>query len=273
MDSEILSQLKELGIKFVKQEGREAACLCPLHADKSPSFFFNLDTSKYQCFAGCLKGRGIHQLAFQLDKSLDIDAPTPMAHALRVAKFEKMPSVPNLPLAFENDGERYLLKRGLTKESIRKWNILYWTEMDSVVIPIEDVGYIRRNIKTKEYKTLPGTKIGSTLFGLQYFNPLKNSAILVEGSFDCIWMHQQGFDNTLAILHSDITQHQYTLLQGVTNKIYVMLDGDVAGGLGTLKLKHKLSSNFIVKCCHLPQEKDPDDLNKAELQKLLEESC
>jgi 5S rRNA maturation endonuclease (ribonuclease M5) len=219
-----------------------------------------------------LKGRGIHQLAFQLHKTLDAEAPTPLNHQNRVAQYVKTPSIPNLPLALGNNGEKYLLSRKLTKESITKWKLLYWEEMDAIVIPIEDVGYIMRTIKEKMYKTLPGTKIGSTLFGLSQFNPLSGAAIIVEGSFDCIWMHQLGFTNTLAILHSDLTMQQYKLLQGVTGKVYIMLDGDKAGQDAATKIRQRLKSNFIVKTLQMPFNKDPDDLNKAQILTLLNES-
>ena len=272
-DIELVSQIKSFGVTVVKVDNREVACLCPIHKDKTPSFFFNLDSQAFNCFVGCLKGRGIKQLAFQLNKQFDASAPTPLAHQIRISQnAERVPIIPNLPLAIDNPGEKYLQSRRLTRESIIKWSLRYWSEKDAVIIPIEDVGYIMRTIQNKMYKTLPGTRIGGILFGLSAFNPLHDSAILVEGSFDCIWLHQLGFDNSLAILHADITAQQYKLLQGVTQKVYIMLDGDAPGISAAEKIKQKLKSNFIVKIVKMPIGKDPDNLSKLEIQTLLNES-
>jgi DNA primase len=38
---------------------------------------------------------------------------------------------------------------------------------------------------------------------------------------------------------------------------------------GALKIRSRLISNFIVRIVKLPEGKDPDDLNKVELQKIL----
>jgi DNA primase len=273
-DSELVSQIKSLGVSVVDVKGREVACLCPVHTDRSPSFFFNLDSQKFNCFVGCLRGKGIHQLAFQLNKKLDVEAPTPLGHQDRIVKANRTPTIPVLPLAIDNKGEKYLNSRKITRESIETWNIQYYEEKDAIVIPIEDVGYIMRFLgpSAKKYLTIPGTKIGSTLFGLSRFNPLYGSAILVEGSLDCIWMHQLGFDHTLGILHADLTLKQYKLLQGITTKIYIALDGDQPGQVAAEKLRNRLKSNFIVRRVILPEGKDPDNLNKSELLRLLDES-
>jgi DNA primase len=271
-DIELQEQLKELGIKVVRINGREVACLCPIHNDKSPSFFFNLDSERFNCFVGCLKGRGIHQLAFQLNKKLDSTASTPLSHQLRVSEKVEVPHIPSLPSALNTPGEKYLASRKLNSDSISKWNIMYWAEKEAIVIPIEDAGYITRRIKEKKYLTIPGTKIGSTLFGLSQFNPLAGSAILVEGSLDCIWLHQIGFNNALAIMHTSLTPTQYTLLQGITSKIYLMLDGDSPGETAAGKLKQQLKSNFIVKTVKLPEGKDPDNLSRPEILTLVNES-
>lgn len=268
--SEVLNALKSFGINIVNDDSEEIACLCPLHADKKPSFFFNSNTEKFNCFVGCLKGRGLHQLAYALKKNLEPVEPT--LNKKKIEPKNITPYIPNIPIALDNPGEKYLLSRGLSRESIVKWNLLYWPEENAVVIPIEDVGYIKRKITEKSYMTLPGTRVGSILFGQSNFNSLKGSAILVEGSFDCIAMHQMGFDNTLALLHADITRFQYKILQGMTSKIYIMLDGDKAGKEAAKKIKKILSLSFIVRTVELPEGKDPDNLDRGTLMSLIKKS-
>lgn len=271
-EQEVVRVLNGFGIKVDRVDGEEIVCFCPVHKgglEKSPSFSFNKTTEKFNCFVGCLKGRGLHQLAFQLNKQYDDSAPTPLSRQKKIESSFNLPHIPNLPIALDNPGEKYLISRGLSKDSIVKWNLLYWSEENAVVIPIEDVGYIKRSILKKEYKTLPGTKVGSVLFGASNFNPLKGSAILVEGSFDCIAMHQKGFDNTLALLHADLTGTQYKILQGLASKVYIMLDGDEPGREAAKKVRKTLSNAFIVKVVSLPEGKDPDNLDRTEVLSLL----
>jgi len=279
-DLEIIKQIEKLNIEIVKVVGKEVNCKCPKHSDSNPSFFFNLDTGVYHCFAGCLKGRGIHQLIFQLTgvSVAGVPAKDVIFNKLSYKREEDrkiIPSIPLLPLAVNNIGEEYLNKRGITTETIKYWNIQYWQSENAIVITVEDKGYIIRYINKdapKKYKYVTGTKISETLFGLSKLDKLATSIILVEGSLDCIYLHQLGFHNALALLHADITRDQIKILGGVTDYVYTMLDGDQAGINASLKIRTLLGSRFIKRICTLPMGKDPDNLSKEEIEKILKEA-
>lgn len=276
---ELLSKIDKLGIEVIKVTGSEACCRCPKHEDSSPSFFFNLDTEAYQCFAGCLKGRGIHQLIFQLTGvSQAGEVMKEPALKKSSANFEKnkkiIPTIPQLPIAINNRGEDYLLRRGLSTQTIEKWNIRFWDEENAVVIPLEDKGYVLRFLDNRKpkYKYIIGTKISETLFGLSKLPKTLTNIILVEGSMDCIYLHQIGFTTALALLHADISLQQIKILGGITDYVYIMLDGDKAGREASEKIKILLNSRFIKKICVLPDGKDPDNLSKEKIEEILKEA-
>jgi DNA primase len=110
------------------------------------------------------------------------------------------------------------------------------------------------------------------LFGLSKIPEDVKNVILVEGSLDCIYMHQIGFTNTLALLHADISQQQIKMLGGVTVYVYIMLDGDKVGRENSEKIKVLLNHSFIKKVCYLPDGKDPDNLSREEIEKILKEA-
>jgi DNA primase len=286
----LLDKIEKLGIDIIKIRGDEVDCRCPMkdkhsHGDKNGSFGFNLKTEEFCCFVGCLKGRGIHQLVYQVTGVSEAGAPVQepvqkkfIEHREKDKKI--IPTIPFLPIAINNRGEDYLLRRGLSTQSIEKWGIRFWDERNAVVIPIEDKGYALRFLEIpktgpdegKKYKFIVGTKISDTLFGLSKLPEYVKNVILVEGSLDCIYMHQLGFTNTLALLHADISQQQIKMLGGVTDVVYIMLDGDKTGRTASEKVKVLLNHRFIKKICYLPEGKDPDNLSKEEIEKILKEA-
>jgi len=279
-DQNIINKVSELGINISKINGREICAFCPKHDDTNPSFFFNLDTQKFHCFAGCLKGRGLHQLIYQIT---GISQAGRICQEERLKKFtfnrefdkKMLPTIPILPLAIGNDGEKYLSSRNFNQDSIHKFKIRYWAEEKAIVIPLENIGYILRYIDKnafKKYKYIAGTRITDTLFGLSYLPKILTNIILVEGSLDCIFLHQLGFESSLALLHSDISKEQIKKLGGVTDYVYIMMDGDLIGRQITKKIQNVLKFRFIVKACNLPENKDPNELTKEEITKILNEA-
>lgn len=278
--SEMLDQLKLLGLKIKSITGDEVVAHCPFtqnhkNNDKSPSFGINLSTGKFLCRTGCIKGSSFEELYTALTGEVYLGQKMAGYIELPENKVTKFPQIPDLPLAINNFGFEYLTqKRGLTKDSIIKWGIKYWSSINGIVIPIEQIGYVIRYLDattTKDkYKYVAGTKITNCLFGESKldFN-LKFYIILVEGALDTISLHQKGFANTMSLLHIDVSDIQMKILKKYNMPVYLLLDGDAPGKEATEKLEKKLKYNFYVKKCYLPDEKDPDELSKEELEKIL----
>ena len=85
--------------------------------------------------------------------------------------------------------------------------------------------------------------------------------IIVEGYLDCIQMHKLGFENTVCIGGTSITEQQAKALSRVTDTVYTMFDGDEAGLKATGASIPILYNNGItnVLTMMLVNNEDPDD--------------
>ena len=89
----------------------------------------------------------------------------------------------------------------------------------------------------------------------------RGRAILVEGNFDVVSMHQAGFTETVAPLGTALTEDQAVRLKRLVDCVVLLFDGDAAGRAATLKsLQTLLSADLDVRIANLPQGVDPDDL-------------
>ncbi|MGQ9753104.1 MAG: DNA primase [Thermaceae bacterium] len=103
-------------------------------------------------------------------------------------------------------------------------------------------------------------------------------AILVEGLFDAIALHQLGFEESVAVLGSSLSEEQALLLkkQGV-REVYLAFDRDEAGRRATLQsLELSVARSFLLRAVLLPA-KDPGELllhpeGRDLFQKALEEA-
>lgn len=278
-----LEIVKKLGLHVGRvSDVGETILTCPLHDDENPSLSINLISGKFQCFAGCIKGNSIRDLVFKLSgETLQEGTENNWLHLFKrkllykkVDDIHRIPSIPLLPLAYDNDGEVYLRNRGFNRVSIIRWGIRFWEEQNAVVIPIHNIGYILRYLSgEKKYKYVTGTTVSETLFGInkcQLDNT--NSVILVEGALDCVWLHQNGFKNTVAILGSNLSETQYKLLTGLCKQVFIMMDGDEGGSKAAKQISKVLRQNFIVKICQLLQSRDPQLCNKEELKNSIKDA-
>src|SRR5690606_12012547 len=84
----------------------------------------------------------------------------------------------------------------------------------------------------------PVYKKSKLLYGLHQAVPGMRSrgrAVLVEGNFDVISMHQAGMTETVAPLGTALTEEQVELLRRLAETIVLLYDGDRAGRAATLK--------------------------------------
>jgi DNA primase len=88
-------------------------------------------------------------------------------------------------------------------------------------------------------------------------------AILAEGYFDVIALHQAGFNTAVASMGTSLTSPQARLLKRFSPNVIVSYDGDEAGQKATLKSLDILKeAGLNVKVLALPAGLDPDDYIK-----------
>jgi len=173
-------------------------------------------------------------------------------------------------------GERALIAAGLVVEGD---NGRVWDRFrDRITIPIRLargtlVAFGGRAVgdDPPKYLNSPETALfskGRVLFALE--RALRSfartdRAVVVEGYFDCLALHQAGFTETVATLGTALSEHHAKELARRVKRIIVCFDGDAAGraaavnALGTL-----LAADLDAAALLLPDGQDPDDLVRRE---------
>ncbi|MBX5484705.1 MAG: DNA primase, partial [Myxococcaceae bacterium] len=86
------------------------------------------------------------------------------------------------------------------------------------------------------------------------------TAVLVEGYFDCIALHDVGVKNTVALCSTALTaQHMALLGRSEARELVLLLDGDEAGRKAVERLAGAiLAAGFSSRVATLPDGEDPD---------------
>jgi DNA primase len=121
----------------------------------------------------------------------------------------------------------------------------------------------------------PVYKKSSLLFGLHAARPAftrKGRAILVEGNFDVISLHQAGFPETVAPLGTALTAEQVEILRRMAHHVVLCLDGDKAGRAAALRaIPLLLAAGIEARVVALPDGDDPDSFVRKAGATALEE--
>lgn len=108
----------------------------------------------------------------------------------------------------------------------------------------------------------PLYKKGELLFGLNEARVdlrREGEAILCEGNFDVVAIHQAGFKNVVAPLGTAFTPMQAKVLKKYVSKVIVIFDGDRAGREATKKAFPLLAeAQLVSRVVALPGKADPD---------------
>lgn len=89
----------------------------------------------------------------------------------------------------------------------------------------------------------------------------KNRAVLVEGNFDVVTLHQAGITETVAPLGTALTADQIEQLRRLTREVVLCYDGDRAGRAATRNaLELLVAADIPVRVVALPDGEDPDSM-------------
>ena len=91
-------------------------------------------------------------------------------------------------------------------------------------------------------------------------------AVLVEGYFDCLMLHQVGVRNTVALCSTHLTPgHLQALSRAEARELVLLLDGDAAGLAAVERLAGPLlAAGASAQVALLPQGEDPDTFARRE---------
>lgn len=146
----------------------------------------------------------------------------------------------------------------------------------------EVIGFGGRVINPEDqpkYKNSPETilfKKGEQLFGLHLAKHAirkTGRALVVEGNFDVMTLHQHGIDYAVAPQGTAMTAEQVKLLKRFAREVVLMLDADPAGRAATMKVVELfVRAELPVKIAQLRardgKKQDPDELARKDLAKL-----
>ncbi len=160
-----------------------------------------------------------------------------------------------------------------------------------LIFPIVDlrgrvVGFGGRSLDGKEPKYLnsPDTALyrkGQHLFGLAQAKDAviaKNTAIVVEGYFDCVVLADAGITHVVSPLGTALTTDHARLLARYAERVILAFDPDAAGEQATLRgIDLLVEAGLRVEIAQLPQGVDPDECvrssGRERFERLLEQSA
>lgn len=183
-----------------------------------------------------------------------------------------------------------LLDAGLASRSERTGGV-YDRFRARIVFPIREaggrtVGFSGRLIAESDgpkYLNSPETPVfkkGALLFGLSLSkNAIRRAeeAIVVEGNFDLLSIHERGFPQVVAPLGTSLTTEQALLLKRYASRAVLLYDSDEAGLKAAFRSGDELlARGFAVRLAFLPPGSDPDSFVRREgppaLRELLREA-
>jgi DNA primase len=145
--------------------------------------------------------------------------------------------------------------------------------MCPVILPGGEVaGFSGRRLGTSDdagakYLNTPETPVfkkSRLLFGLHRAREAfrrAGRAIVVEGNFDVVSLHQHGFEETVAPLGTALADGQVEQLRRLADSVVLVYDGDRAGRAATLKaLRALVAAGVPTRIAALPAGQDPDSL-------------
>ena len=192
--------------------------------------------------------------------------------------------LPRLGFSLRLHGHPYLEERGVHPGTASWFGIGYYTGSGflhhRVVFPIHDsegqlVGYAGRSLDGGEPRYLfpPGFRKSQVVFNLhRAVREAAGCAIVVEGFFDCLRVHQAGYHNVVALMGVTLSEVQEQLLLARFPKLVLMLDGDEAGRRASQQLAARLKGKVSLSVVEVPSGRQPDQLSREEMEPLLFEA-
>lgn len=152
-----------------------------------------------------------------------------------------------------------------------------------VILPAGEIaGFSGRTLsddpETPKYLNSPESPVykkSNLLFGLHAARASfarKGRALLVEGNFDVVSLHQAGFSEAVAPLGTALTGEQIELLRRLAHQVVLCLDGDKAGRAAAMRAIPLLAAAGVdARVVALPDGEDPDSFVRKQGAAALED--
>lgn len=189
-----------------------------------------------------------------------------------------------LPFSLRLHWHSYLQQRGVDLTTAARFGVGYYAGAGflrhRIVFPIHDsqgrlVAYAGRSVDDSEPRYLfpPGFRKSQVIFNLHRAvaeaAAHAGGAIVVEGFFDCLRVHQSGYRNVVALLGASLSQAQEKLLLERFQELVLMLDGDEVGRRASRQLAGRLRGKVSLSLAEAPGGRQPDQLSSEEIDRIL----
>lgn len=288
-EDQVRRSLLTAGIDVVYEVESDFIIFCPYHSNfRSPAAEVSKENGLFYCF-GCQESRTLIELIMHVSKRSyfeaarmidskkeNIDLITAIETRLdKKPDFEQFDNelisrLNNSALTNER-AVNYFKGRGITKDSVIKYQLGYSENQDMVTIPVHApdgmcVGFVGRSVEGKSFKNTPGLPKAKTMFNLHRAKRF-DKVFVVESSFDAIRLEQVGV-HSVATLGASVSSKQRELLKQYFNSVIILGDNDDAGK----EMSNKLSAilgNIAVKATLPENVKDVSDLSDEELKEFV----
>lgn len=290
LEEEIYDLFAKYAVPVQSANGQELNVFCPFHKNvHSAAMYINVKTGLWQCFnPSCGKKGNFRQLYFHLtgkaygkDFSLDKISIEKQLNSYKYAKndVEEL-VVDNILIDYENELEikklTTLIERGLELETLHYFEVGFSNEKNRVVIPVRShnyklTGFIGRAIESHQeprYLYNKGFKRADNLFNIQ--NAKQHpSCIIVEGSIDCMFVHQAGFPYVTATLGAAVSDKQLKMIRKFFDSIIIFSDNDEAGMAMRRGIIEMCRGKDLSVANIPPGLKDPGEMTSNQIQEAI----
>lgn len=189
--------------------------------------------------------------------------------------------LPRLRFSLRLRWHPYLAQRSVDRPTVACFGIGYYAGSGllrhRIVFPIHDsegqlVGYAGRSIDGSEPRYLfpPSFRKSQVVFNLhRAVRGSAGCAIVVEGFFDCLRVHQAGYRNVVALMGISLSEVQEQLLLERFQQLILMLDGDEAGRRASQQLAARLRGKVSLSVAGVPSGRQPDHLSNEEIDRIV----
>ncbi|MDT7879976.1 MAG: DNA primase [Candidatus Hydrothermia bacterium] len=131
------------------------------------------------------------------------------------------------------------------------------------------IGFSGRSVDETEpkYKNSVDSSIFKKSQAIYGFNFAKSSivknkfVIIVEGFFDVIILNKFGYENTISLMGTNISDYQAKLIKKYTDRVFLFFDKDKSGQKAIIRNLPVLLNNGLIPYILYPDEdKDPDEI-------------
>lgn len=271
-------------------------------AEESPSFTMSLSKGLFFCFTCHEKGtlrtflRKVGLPRSVVDKRFgklidDVASNRPRERNLaRQPPISKNP-LPESVLGLFDYCPLGLLEEGFKEDLLQEYDIGFDEKHMRMTFPLRDmkgqlVGISGRSVVDdfpkyklydKEYTTwgFPPyhTEKREVLWNFDrvypnvFFRTDKPSVYVVEGFKACLWMIQNGYKDTVALLGVHLSEEHLMLLESLGATVVLMLDNNVWGRRGTARVGKRIRHTLDVKVAEYDESKpQPSDLTPDEIR-------